>query len=77
MDTVSGRELAVDLRQELEAVLRRLAEAGKIDGRGERDLRIRLTPDGAVRWFECVRRVPGSELGGGFDETAAQPMPER
>lgn len=70
MDAVPGRELAADLRLQLEEVLHRIATAGHIDHRGERDLRIRLTPEGRVRWFECVRRVPGSELGGGFDETA-------
>lgn len=70
METVPGRELAHDLRQELEAVLHRLAQAGKIADRGERDLRIRLTPEGQVRWYECVRRVPGGELASGFDESA-------
>ena len=50
------------LRERLEEVFRDLADAGAIDSRGERDLRIRLTPEGKVRWFECVRRKPGSEL---------------
>jgi hypothetical protein len=50
------------LRERLEEVFHELADAGAIDSQGERDVRIRLTPEGRVRWFECVRRKPGSEL---------------
>lgn len=58
--------MAVDerrtLRNRLEEVLEDLARAGAIDDQGERDLRIRLTPEGRVRWYECLRRKPGGEL---------------
>lgn len=57
---------ATTLRTRLEEVLEDLARAGAIDDKGERDLRIRLTPEGKVRWFECLRRKPGSELETGY-----------
>ena len=50
------------LRVRLEETLEDLARAGAIPDRGERDLRIRLTPEGRVRWFEVLRRQPASEL---------------
>ena len=50
------------LRGRLEQALEDLARVGAIDATGERDLRIRLTPEGKVRWFECVRRKPASEF---------------
>lgn len=55
--------LEPDLRAELEALLRRVARAGHIPDRGEREIRIRLKPDDHISWFEAHRvRVPGTEL---------------
>lgn len=72
MDAASeAAELEPTLRAELEGVLLRLAKAGHIPDRGEREIVIRIKPDHHVSWFEPRRvRVPASELGAGFDETA-------
>lgn len=72
MGSISGAdELEPDLRADLERVLLRIAAAGKIPERGERELRIRLDAGSRIRWFEASTvRVPASELERGFDETA-------
>jgi len=64
-------DLEPDLRADLERVLHRIAAAGRIPDRGERELVIRLDTTGRVRWFTPSQvRVPASELEHGFDETA-------
>jgi len=72
MAMVESAALEPDLRADLERVLRRIAAAGKIPERGEREVRIRLGDGGDLRWYEATGiRVPASELEGGFDETSA------
>lgn len=62
--------LQPDLRADLERVLRRIAEAGKMPASGLRELTIRVGERGEIQWLTVSRwRMSATELAAGFDET--------